>query len=239
MKKHERRAPAAGPERGASDASIARIAQAPRPRRIVGLAGTRRPTPGPNGRCYCRGPMRSPAAPRTRPRGIALILALLVLTLLVVVVGQLAYTTRIDLQVAGNATDGQQALYAAWGGIEYAKALLRDDVQRNKHDGPADRWARLSKPVKVGDVQVKVTVEDEERKLNLLLLASEHEVYSTWATDTLKRLIAVVREASEDAKELPPDQLAENIATWLREGRKSRTGTRMGWHSRQPWHTGR
>ena len=74
-----------------------------------------------------------------RRRGIALILALLVLTLLVVVVGSLAYTTRIDLQQASNDTDKKQALYAAWGGIEFAKGLLRDDVRRNEHDGPADR----------------------------------------------------------------------------------------------------
>lgn len=161
--------------------------------------------------------MAMTASPRRR--GIALIMALLVLTLLVVVVGQLAYTTRIDLQVASNATDGQQALYAAWGGVEFAKGLLRDDVQRNEHDGLADRWARLSKPVKVGDVEVTLTIEDEERKLNLLLLASKHEPYRKWATATLERLITAVREASEDQHEMPPEQLAENIATWIREGK--------------------
>ena len=156
----------------------------------------------------------------TRPdRGIALILALLVLTLLVVVVGQLAYTTRNDLQVARNAADEQGALFACWGGLEFGQALLRDDVQRNAHDGLADRWARLKKPLDIGGTKVELVVEDEERKLNLLLLKSPNEAHVTWAEETLKRLVKLAREPDQTEGAMPPEQLAEHIIEWLKEGK--------------------
>ena len=79
---------------------------------------------------------------RRRFRGIALIMALLVLTLLVVIVGQLAYSTRIDLQVTRNASDSQAALLAAWGGVEFSKGVLRDDEYAEIRD--VARRARLS-----------------------------------------------------------------------------------------------
>jgi type II secretory pathway component PulK len=157
--------------------------------------------------------------PTESRRGIALILALLVLTLLVVVVGQLAYTTRNDLQVARNAADEQGALFACWGGLEFGKALLRDDVQRNAHDGLADRWARLRKPVEIGGVPVEVRIEDEERKLNLLLLKSPNEAHVRWAEETLKRLVKLARQADQTEGALPPEQLADHLITWLKEGK--------------------
>ncbi len=152
-------------------------------------------------------------------RGVALILALLVLTLLVVIVGQLAYSTRIDLQVARNASDSQAALMAAWGGVEFAKGLLRDDVQHNEHDGAADRWARLTQPIKVGEVAVTLKIDDEDRKLNLLLLRSEHEAYVEFAEGMLERIIAEAREGVGDRQERSPAELAEALIEWIREGK--------------------
>ncbi len=156
---------------------------------------------------------------RRRRRGIALILALIILALMVVLVGQLAYTSKVDLQVARNGRDGQEALYACWGAVEIAKGLLLDDKQRTKHDGLADRWARLTKPVKVGEVQVSLLVEDEERRLNLLLLRSPIEAYKAWGKGVLERLVAACREGTEDEKEPPASTLAENLATWIEEGK--------------------
>lgn len=153
------------------------------------------------------------------PRGIALILALLVLTLLVVVVGQLAYTTRNDLQVARNAADEQGALFACWGGLEFGKALLRDDVQRAAHDGLADRWARLKQPLDIGGVKVELLVEDEERKLNLLLLKSGNEAHVKWAEETLTRLVKLARGPDQTEGVLAPEQLAEHLIAWLKEGK--------------------
>jgi type II secretory pathway component PulK len=146
-------------------------------------------------------------------------MALLVLTLLVVIVGQLAYSTRIDLQITRNASDSQAALMAAWGGVEFSKGLLRDDVQHNEHDGPADRWARLTQAIKVGEVPVQIAIEDEDRKLNLLLLRSEHEAYVEFATGVLERVITEAREGVEDRSEPPAAELAEALIEWIREGK--------------------
>ncbi|MCI0343002.1 MAG: general secretion pathway protein GspK [Planctomycetales bacterium] len=158
-----------------------------------------------------------------RSRGIALILALIILALMVVLVGQLAYTSKVDLQVARNGRDGQEGLYACWGGVEVAKALLLDDKQRTKHDGFADRWARLTKPVKVGEIPVTLVIEDEERKLNLLLLRSPTEAYKKWGRGVLERLVVACREGTEDEKEPPASTLAESLATWIEEGKSPGT----------------
>ncbi len=163
-----------------------------------------------------------------RARGVALILALLVLTLLVVIVGQLAYSTRIDLQVSRNAADSQAALMAAWGGVEFAKGLLRDDLEHNEHDGAADRWARLTQAIKVGEVSVKLKVEDEDRKLNLLLLRSEHEAYVEFAEGVLERVIKEAREGVEDRAERPAAELAEDLIEWIREGKTPGTAGEQG-----------
>lgn len=154
-----------------------------------------------------------------RARGVALIMALLVLTLLVVIVGQLAYSTRIDLQVSRNASDSQAALMAAWGGVEFAKGLLRDDVTHNQHDGAADRWARLTQAIKVGEVPVTIAIDDEDRKLNLLLLRSEHEVYVEFATGVLERVIAEARDGAAEREEPPAAELAEALIEWIVEGK--------------------
>jgi type II secretory pathway component PulK len=154
-----------------------------------------------------------------RARGVALIMALLVLTLLVVIVGQLAYSTRIDLQVSRNASDSQSALMAAWGGVEFAKGLLRDDVQHNEHDGAADRWARLTQAIKVGEIAVTLDIDDEDRKLNLLLLRSEHEAYVEFAESMLERIIDEAREGVGDRQEASAAELADALIEWIREGK--------------------
>ena len=152
-------------------------------------------------------------------RGIALILALLILTILVVIIAQLALSTKVDLQAAHNSKDGDTGLYACWGGIEIGKALLRDDAGRNAHDGLADRWARLQKPIKVGDHEVTVTIEDEDRKLNVLLLRSPHEAYKAFAQGALERLVKLARDGTEDETESPPEEIAKNLAEWITEGK--------------------
>jgi len=61
----------------------------------------------------------------TSDRGVALILALMVLAFLTVIGGALLTTTTIDVRISDNFGTGIQSFYAAETGIEHAREFLR------------------------------------------------------------------------------------------------------------------
>ncbi|MBM7114739.1 general secretion pathway protein GspK [Archangium primigenium] len=73
-------------------------------------------------------PQRPPRSQR-RQRGVALIIAVVAITLLTVVATEFAYNTRVDLQLATNQRDEVQALYMARSGVALSRLLLRFQKQ--------------------------------------------------------------------------------------------------------------
>jgi general secretion pathway protein K len=67
----------------------------------------------------------SPARRDRRARGVALIIAVISITLLTVVATEFAYNTRVDLQLAANQRDEVRAYYMARSGISLGRLLLR------------------------------------------------------------------------------------------------------------------
>lgn len=63
--------------------------------------------------------------PMTSQRGVALILALMVLAFLTVLGGALLTTSMIDIRISDNYKTGVQSLYLAEAGIDQARELLR------------------------------------------------------------------------------------------------------------------
>ncbi|MHA7632587.1 type II secretion system minor pseudopilin [Corallococcus sp. M7] len=73
---------------------------------------------------------RSPAERKhRRSRGVALIIALVSITLLTVVATEFAYNSRVDLQLAANQRDEVRAYYMARSGISLGRLLLRFQKQ--------------------------------------------------------------------------------------------------------------
>lgn len=62
-------------------------------------------------------------------RGVALIIAVVAITLLTVVATEFAYNTRVDLQLAANQRDELQATYMARSGVSLSRLLLRFQKQ--------------------------------------------------------------------------------------------------------------
>lgn len=62
-------------------------------------------------------------------RGVALIIAVVAITILTVVAMEFAYNTRVDLQLAANQRDELQATYMARSGISLSRLLLRFQKQ--------------------------------------------------------------------------------------------------------------
>jgi general secretion pathway protein K len=86
--------------------------------------------------------MSSLAPRRRRPgrrarRGVALIIAVVAITLLTVVATDFAYNTRVDLQLATNQRDELRAHYLAQSGIGMSRLLLRFQKQLNNIQLPS------------------------------------------------------------------------------------------------------
>jgi general secretion pathway protein K len=71
----------------------------------------------------------SPAGRDRRARGVALIIAVISITLLTVVATEFAYNTRVDLQLAANQRDEVRAYYMARSGLSLGRLLLRFQKQ--------------------------------------------------------------------------------------------------------------
>ncbi|RKG99855.1 type II secretion system protein GspK [Corallococcus carmarthensis] len=75
-------------------------------------------------------PPPSPAERKhRRSRGVALIIALVSITLLTVVATEFAYNSRVDLQLAANQRDEVRAYYMARSGLSLGRLLLRFQKQ--------------------------------------------------------------------------------------------------------------
>jgi len=93
--------------------------------------------------------------------GVALIIVLLVTALLIALVFEFAYSTRVSLRAAINFRDSQRAYFLARSGINYCIKYkgLTDMVQQGE-------WAVVP-IVSTGDTEVRIKWEDEAGKINI------------------------------------------------------------------------
>ena len=99
---------------------------------------------------------------RTKNRGIALLIVLLVTALLIALIFEFSYATRISLNSAVNFRDSQRAYFLARAGV-YASIKYRDTLIKKI---PQDEW----QPVPfIGeeDTQVLIKWQDEQGKFNI------------------------------------------------------------------------
>jgi len=151
---------------------------------------------------------------REGERGIALILAMLVLAILIVLVTQFAWSTQVERTIAKNSRDELKMLMAARGSLAYTRAWLRADrVKGGRADSLREDWAGESnempeRSITIGDVAIRLKIEDTERFLNVNLF--NDPAAKTFAVGTLTRL-AERLQIEEGAV------LVERIADYLDE----------------------
>jgi type II secretory pathway component PulK len=76
--------------------------------------------------------MRNERRRRGNDRGVALIIVLLVTALLIALIFEFAYGTRISMRSAVNFRDSQRAYYLARSGVKFAGLLLSDNLKKGK-----------------------------------------------------------------------------------------------------------
>ncbi len=104
---------------------------------------------------------------RGNERGIALLVTLLVLVLVVALAHEVFRIGAQSAQTGAYGRDSIRCILLAEGGTGAARIALRVDARDNQYDTLDEIWSRAALPITLGDGEVRVTVEDEERKFDL------------------------------------------------------------------------
>jgi general secretion pathway protein K len=110
-------------------------------------------------------------------RGVALLLALLVLALLVALILEFDAEARRELREAAAFRDGLKATLLGRAAVQAARAILQHDTrlerqQGSAYDGLKDVWATPITNYQLGDGTISAGMTDERGKLNLNDLAN-------------------------------------------------------------------
>lgn len=143
-------------------------------------------------------------------RGIAMLVALVIVVLLVAIIVEFDYGTRVAITTAGTFRDGVQATYLAKSGVRAAQAILKADVRRKEtYDATTELWATPLPPYPVGGGFVSAEITDESGKLNINLLQKANDSdYQTKLKPIWQRLFKVL--------EIEPD-LVDAVRDWVDE----------------------
>lgn len=107
------------------------------------------------------------AARDRRARGVALIIAVVSITLLTVVATEFAYNTRVDLQLAANQRDEVRAFYMARSGVAMGRLLMR--FQKQVDSTPLPNLGGLLQQFLGGGAQAGQQQQQPASSLNIQL----------------------------------------------------------------------
>ena len=115
--------------------------------------------------------------PRADERGVALLLALLVLTLLTALILEFDAEARREYRAAATFRDDYKASMLTRAAVQAMRAVLAQDLLREKmtgqkYDAPTDIWGMPIKNYAIGDGFLTAQIKDETGKVNLNDLAS-------------------------------------------------------------------
>ena len=118
---------------------------------------------------------------RRDERGVALLLALLVLALLVALILEFDADERREYRDAAAFRDNFKATVLTRAAVQAARAVLQQDLLRDKqtgqfYDALTDLWAFPIQKYEIGDGLLTAQIDDERGKLNLNDLAASGDV---------------------------------------------------------------
>ncbi len=150
-----------------------------------------------------------PAPPRSSPRspagerGFALLLVLLMTTIAIIVVAELAYQAGLEILAANNVSDQGLIEYSIDGQFEIALAYLKLDKKSSEKDIDSDSETWNGSEVRQrtdGDVALSMRIYDESGKFNLVRLATGNEAQQLRAKEVFVRILDLFRDGIADDK---------------------------------------
>ena len=143
-----------------------------------------------------------PSAARRRS-GIALLLALLVLTILILLVGQMVISGAHNKAISRNATASLQNEYGVLAGYRHACVRILGDRDRHPDVDTLDDVWNTGFAFTLGGASVSGRVVDVERRLNLSALVNDEGEVVPEAKEQLVRLIQNLgHEAADNAERI-------------------------------------
>jgi general secretion pathway protein K len=100
-------------------------------------------------------------------KGIALLVTLLILVLVLALAHEVFRIGAQSAQTGAYGRDSIRCILLAEGGTGAARIALRLDARDNQYDTLDEIWSRAALPITLGDGEVSVAIEDEERKIDL------------------------------------------------------------------------
>lgn len=149
-------------------------------------------------------------------RGVVLLVTLMILVLIVSLAWEVFRVGARAAQTGAFGRDSIRAGLVAEAGIAAARVALREDQEDNSYDTLDEVWSRPVPPIDLGEGTIQISVEDEERKINInrLVLANGN------APDDQR--LAVFRRLLE-VLEIDPS-LADAVVDWLDNDETPRVG---------------
>jgi general secretion pathway protein K len=139
-------------------------------------------------------------------RGVALVTALLVVSLATVAAVAMATHQLIDVRRSGNLLHGEQAYSYALAAESWARVILRRDLSESDYDSTAEDWATALPPIAVEGGVVSGKIEDLQGRFNVNNLLNASGTVNEAEMEYFKRLL----------DNLGLDQtLAEALADWI------------------------
>ncbi|MGB5337524.1 MAG: type II secretion system minor pseudopilin GspK [Gammaproteobacteria bacterium] len=129
------------------------------------------------------------AAGTTRQDGVALITALLVVSLAVVAAVAMATRQHVDVRRTGNLLHGEQAYAYALAAESWAKVILLQDAADSNYDSLEEDWATALPPIAVDGGLVNGRIEDLQGRFNVNNLMGDGSQPSETDLEYFKRLL--------------------------------------------------
>ena len=125
-------------------------------------------------------------------RGVALVTALLVVSLATVAAVAMATRLQVDVRRTGNLLHGEQAYAYALAAESWAEVILRRDADDSKIDTLAEDWATALPPIAVEGGFVSGRIEDLQGRFNVNNLVGPDGKPSEPDLEYFKRLLGLL-----------------------------------------------
>jgi general secretion pathway protein K len=136
--------------------------------------------------------MKNPMDIHGRQRGVALVTALLVVSLATVAAVAMATRFQVDMRRTGNLLNGEQAYAYAMAAESWAYVILRRDLADNQHDSLDEDWSTALPPIPVEGGFVNGRIEDLQGRFNVNNLVDDEGGVDAIQLDYYKRLLEIL-----------------------------------------------
>lgn len=127
-----------------------------------------------------------------KQRGVALVTALLVVSLATIAAVAMATRLQVDVRRTGNLLHGEQAYAYALAAESWAEVILRRDADDSKIDTLGENWATALPPIAVEGGFVSGRIEDLQGRFNLNNLVGADGKPSVPDLEYFKRLLVLL-----------------------------------------------